>query len=127
MLTPPIPARPQPLSNDPLPTRIPTYREASVKWDRLLEPPTEPQVRGGGKLPTNSSEASTPIQRPPPYPNPNISRSLKKAIARTLLEKPSSQHLLNLDMRRYQYHPLSEVDNDQSGSDRDAIIYAAVH
>ena len=29
MLTPPIPARPQPLSNDPLPTRIPTYREAS--------------------------------------------------------------------------------------------------
>ena len=30
MLTPPIPARPQPLSNDPLPTRIPTYREAST-------------------------------------------------------------------------------------------------
>ena len=29
MLTPPIPARPQPLSKDPLPTRIPTYREAS--------------------------------------------------------------------------------------------------
>ena len=30
MLTPPIPARPQPLSKDPLPTRIPTYREASI-------------------------------------------------------------------------------------------------
>ena len=29
MLTPPIPARPQPLTKDPLPTRIPTYREAS--------------------------------------------------------------------------------------------------
>ena len=31
MLTPPIPARPQPLNKDPLPTRIPTYREASDK------------------------------------------------------------------------------------------------
>ena len=30
MLTPPIPARPQPLTKDPLPTRIPTYREAST-------------------------------------------------------------------------------------------------
>ena len=34
MLTPPIPARPQPLTKDPLPTQIPTYREASGKTTR---------------------------------------------------------------------------------------------
>ena len=45
MLTPPIPARPQPLNKDPIPTRIPTYREAS-ECEQTNRPCLFPQLDG---------------------------------------------------------------------------------